>query len=35
MNKGVANLPSYQRVARAANERYLEALSIVNDPAPP
>jgi len=34
MNKGVANLPSYQRVARAANERYLEALSVVNDPAP-
>ncbi len=34
MNKGVANLPSYQRVARTANERYLEALSVVNDPAP-
>jgi len=34
MNKGVANLPSYQRVARAANERYLEALSVVDDPAP-
>jgi len=34
MNKGVVNLPSYQRVARAANERYLEALSVVNDPAP-
>ena len=34
MNKGVVNLPSYQRVARAANERYLEALSVVDDPAP-
>jgi hypothetical protein len=33
MNKGVANLPSYQRVARAANHRYLEALSVVDDPA--
>jgi len=32
MNKGVANLPSYQRVARAANERYLNALSVVDDP---
>jgi hypothetical protein len=33
MNKGVMNLPSYQRVARAANERYLDALSVVDDPA--
>jgi hypothetical protein len=34
MNKGVANLPCYQQVARAANERYLEALSVVADPTP-
>jgi hypothetical protein len=34
MNKGVTNLPSYQRVARAANDRYLDALSVVADPAP-
>jgi hypothetical protein len=34
MNKGVINLPSYQRVTRAANERYLNALSVVSDPAP-
>ena len=33
MNKGVSNLPSYQRVSRAANHRYLEALSVVADPA--
>ena len=32
MNKGVINLPSYQRVSRAANERYLNALSTVADP---
>jgi hypothetical protein len=32
MNKGVANLPSYQRVARVANQRYLDALSVVADP---
>jgi hypothetical protein len=32
MNKGVANLPSYQKVARAANERYLDALSVVDNP---
>jgi hypothetical protein len=32
MNKGVANLPSYQQVARAANQRYLDALSVVADP---
>jgi hypothetical protein len=34
MNKGVVNLPSYQRVSRAANGRYLDALSGVADPAP-
>jgi hypothetical protein len=34
MNKGVANLPSYQQLARASNQRYLEALSVVADPAP-
>ena len=34
MNKGVSNLPSYQRVCRAANDRYLNALSVVNDPTP-
>jgi len=34
MNKGVSNLPSYQRVSRAANGRYLDALSGVADPAP-
>ena len=34
MNKGVANLPSYQRVSQAANDRYLNALSVVADPAP-
>ena len=34
MNKGVANLPSYRRVARAANDRYLNALSGVTDPTP-
>jgi hypothetical protein len=34
MNKGVANLPSYQQVARRANEAYLNALSVVGDPAP-
>lgn len=34
MNKGVTNLASYQRVARAANERYLDALSVVADPTP-
>jgi hypothetical protein len=33
MNKGVANLPSYARVARSSNERYLNALSVVDDPA--
>ena len=34
MNKGVANFYHYARVAKAANERYLEALSVVHDPAP-
>jgi hypothetical protein len=32
MNKGVGNLPSYQQQARAANERYLNALSVVENP---
>lgn len=32
MNKGVANLPEYQRHAMAANERYLNALSVVDNP---
>jgi hypothetical protein len=32
MNKGVTNLPSYQQVMRSANERYLDALSVVADP---
>lgn len=34
MNKGVANLGSYQRVCRAANERYLNALAVVANPTP-
>ena len=34
MNKGVANFYQFERVARAANRRYLEALSVVDDPAP-
>ena len=34
MNKSVSNLRHVERVARAANHRYLEALSVVNDPAP-
>lgn len=34
MNKGVANFHHFERVARAANGRYLEALSVVEDPAP-
>jgi hypothetical protein len=34
MNKGVANFYQYHAAARAANVRYLEALSVVNDPAP-
>jgi hypothetical protein len=34
MNKGVCNLYRYREVALAANERYLEALSVVDNPAP-
>ena len=34
MNKGVANFYQFEQVARTANERYLEALSVVDDPAP-
>jgi hypothetical protein len=33
MNKGVSNFYRYSEVALAANERYLEALSVVDDPA--
>jgi hypothetical protein len=34
MNKGVCNLYRYREVAKAANARYLEALAVVDDPAP-
>jgi hypothetical protein len=34
MNKGVNNLYRYWKVARTANESYLEALAVVNDPQP-
>jgi len=34
MNKGVGNFYHYQKVARTANGRYLEALAVVNDPQP-
>jgi hypothetical protein len=34
MNKSVINLYRYREVALAANERYLEALSVVENPAP-
>jgi len=34
MNKGVVNFHQFERVARAANSRYLEALAVVDDPAP-
>ena len=34
MNKGIANFRHYQRVAGAANFRYLDALAVVDDPAP-
>ena len=34
MNKGVINLYRYREVSLAANQRYLEALSVVADPAP-
>ena len=33
MNKGVSNVYRYHEVALAANERYLEALSVVDNPA--
>jgi hypothetical protein len=34
MNKGVCNLYHYREVSLAANERYLDALSVVDNPAP-
>lgn len=34
MNKGVTNLASYQSHCRAANDRYLNALSVAHDPTP-
>ena len=34
MNKNVGNLCRYQEVAAAANGRYLEALAVVDNPAP-
>jgi hypothetical protein len=34
MNKGVINLYRYRELALAANRRYLDALSVVDDPAP-
>lgn len=34
MAKGVANLKRYAKVSRMANKRYLEALSLVDDPGP-
>jgi hypothetical protein len=34
MNKGVINLYRYRAVSLASNQRYLEALSVVDDPAP-
>jgi hypothetical protein len=34
MNKGIINLHRYRAVAEAANHRYLNALSVVADPAP-
>jgi len=33
MNKGVANFYAYRAVARAANERYLNALAVVDQPS--
>jgi hypothetical protein len=33
MNKGVANFYQYHAVARAANQRYLDALAVVDRPA--
>ena len=35
MAKGVANLYRYAEVSRAANGRYLDALTVVDDPAKP
>jgi len=32
--KGVAYLPRYAAVSAAANQRYLDALAVVDDPAP-
>jgi len=34
MAKGVANLYRYVEVSRTANERYLDALAVVDDPTP-
>ena len=34
MNKGVINLYHYREVALASNRRYLDALAVVDDPAP-
>jgi hypothetical protein len=34
MNKGVVNLYRFREVALAANRRYLDALAVVDDPAP-
>jgi hypothetical protein len=34
MNKGVGNFDRYQQVAAAANQRYLSALAVVDNPAP-
>jgi len=34
MNKGVINLYRYREIAFAANERYLDALSVVENLAP-
>jgi hypothetical protein len=34
MNKGVINLYRYRDVSLAANRRYLDALAVVDDPAP-
>jgi len=34
MNKGVANIYQYRRVAHAANQRYLAGLSVVDNPTP-
>jgi len=34
MRKGVADMPRRVEVSRAANERYLEALSVVGEPQP-